>query len=54
MFNSSTNAWTKLSGWKASKGVTNHNYLVHAVSLRALFYHVHGTDTWEAVPLLPP
>ena len=51
VFNSSTNAWTKLGGWKASKGEYNHNYLVHAVSLGMLFYHVHETDTWEAVPL---
>ena len=51
-FDSRTKQWAKLVGWKPSKGEFNHNYLVFAPSLRSFYFHIHNTDTWEAVSLL--
>ena len=51
-FDSSTKQWAKLDGWKSSKGDYNHNYLVFVPSLRSFYFHIHNTDTWEAVSLV--
>ena len=51
-FDSRTKQWAKLDRWKPSKGEYTHNYLVFAPSLRSFYFHIHNTDTWEAVPLV--
>ena len=48
-FDSRTKQWANLNEWKPSKGEFNHNYLVFAPSQRSFYYHIHNTDTWEAV-----
>ena len=53
VFDSHTKQWTKLGMWKPFKGELNHNFLVFSPTLRSFFFHIHNTDTWEAVPLLP-